>query len=469
MANSVHESSKPLKFQLHHFLGKQFVSNAFFWLFLSFALLSLTVAVAFIKPSPFGLFLAFFLPAASLVCVKYRTYGLLLAYSILTLFVLLNLAMPQQERLWQMSIIFIAALDLFIVLLTAEEVEEIFVKWQGKNQSAQQELEKMQVKFSEQIKNGEQLQKEFDEAIEKLKEEARQRVIDREKDEKRFALVQSEIEMLHEQKENLVNEAFEARALAFESTRLAEELKKEIESEKNEKAQLEKLLSEKNIQANNSENIAVYEQRIEVLQQEIEDLSISLQNGSKDNASLRQAFASLMQEADVLKENEDSLVREINELSEKLKMESSARACSENEIARLEKVVSEISASREVSAKWIVELQEKILWLQHLSRKNTSEKFNELSKALLQTEGLYKQLRAQFEEKSTCLYEARKELFLTKERLSVIEIENQEEAMSQQDKMQYLEKSLKEADADIQDLEGEIIALEGLISHVLLE
>lgn len=87
-----------------------------------------------------------------------------------------------------------------------------------------------------------------------------------------------------------------------------------------------------------------------------------------------------------------------------------------------------------------------------------------------QIEGLYKQLRSQFEEKSKVLIQTRKELFQTQGKLQELEIANKlKEEAFEREEADHLEKNLAALCQECEEMEEEIRLLEALITHLLGE
>ena len=85
----------------------------------------------------------------------------------------------------------------------------------------------MELQLAEAIKTLEEREREFTEELQKLKEQAEQRKIERTGDLKRLQLIQSEIDLLTSQKESFIEDARLARTSASHSLKQLEALQEE--------------------------------------------------------------------------------------------------------------------------------------------------------------------------------------------------------------------------------------------------
>ncbi len=96
----------------------------------------------------------------------------------------------------------------------------------------------------------------------------------------------------------------------------------------------------------------------------------------------------------------------------------------------------------------------------------TSLDVEESTRQLARAEGLYRQLREQFDEKTKILSQTRQELFRTVGKLEALEVENHLNAFEPEEIL-YLEKALATLEHEQREMESELTSLEGLISHIL--
>jgi hypothetical protein len=224
------QSSLPLKGSVSRLLPLQNKTLLPLSVFVPLLLLLLTAGISFLKPVSFTKYLPFLEIGVSALCFRYKTVGLWVSYFACALFLLIFFSdIPVSDRLWQMSLLFALALTLFILLLTLEEIEGHITLVQNQLQessalSHQRELTMEQVK-----KSAEEREREFREEIERLKQEAELRRIDKIQTEKRCTLVQEEIELLICQKKEFIDEAREARGLAAHHLGQLEEQKEQFE------------------------------------------------------------------------------------------------------------------------------------------------------------------------------------------------------------------------------------------------
>ncbi len=107
--------------------------------------------------------------------------------------------------------------------------------------------------------------------------------------------------------------------------------------------------------------------------------------------------------------------------------------------------------------------KERILQEAYALRKTVPERSTQI-------EGLYKQLRIQFEEKSRALVQTRKELFQAQTKLQGQEIEQRlAEFDGEREEVNHLEEELAHTLNECAAMEEEINALEALISHILAQ
>ncbi len=196
------------------------------------------------------------------------------------------------------------------------------------------------------------------------------------------------------------------------------------------------------IRSEKEEERRQFEERIEELKKEIEQRRI-------EKAQQEHLFGLVQGEIELLsgqKEEWTSTLREVRE-------------------ERLQSVLK-VGELQNVYAASEVAMQERILAIQWNALFNVpqAEKISEESRhALAQTEGKYKQLREQFEEKSQILSQTRKELFAAEGKILKLMIEKNEEALEpSEDFQRRLEKEVVVLGEEILCLEEEILLLEDL-------
>lgn len=155
--------------------------------------------------------------------------------------------------------------------------------------------------------------------------------------------------------------------------------------------------------------------------------------------SLRNEYAQIKQERDMLQAN-------LEEKDEKIKALSS-----------LESVLEALKQERDALK---FEVQEKVVWGDTQTREG---------RALCRVEGLYQQLRIQYDQKSDLLDATRKELFHVQEQILLLQKERDEERVyggSAAEKA--LETHIRGLTQDIERLEKENALLEDLVSNVVV-
>ena len=209
------EKKKPVKFFLSRWFPESVTGKTFLWAFLPLVLLLLTMGVSFLRPTPFTLYLPVFSAIGVFLCCLWKTIGLSGSYLALISFLLITLKnVPSDQYLWQMVMVLCFAIDYFIVLLSVEEIEITFRKKDEEYHEKLSHLHQSTLEAEQEKRAWEEEKQRFEEEIEKLIAEAELRRIEKQQDNKRFTLIQSEIEMLTAQKEEFIADAFEARKVA---------------------------------------------------------------------------------------------------------------------------------------------------------------------------------------------------------------------------------------------------------------
>ncbi|MBI3901064.1 MAG: hypothetical protein HY324_02810, partial [Chlamydiia bacterium] len=130
-----------------------------------------TVGVGMLSPSPLTRYVPFIALFQFVLTLGFRTWGLALSYSLLAM--VLFLGAPSLSRdvlLWQMGLFFALALNSYILLLSLEEEASL------EKPSEPDEVSLLRLK-----KSYEENVKELNEEIERLKEEAELRRIEKQK------------------------------------------------------------------------------------------------------------------------------------------------------------------------------------------------------------------------------------------------------------------------------------------------
>lgn len=365
---------------------------------LVFVFMGSTLTFSVMHPFSGSKWLVFSLLSGILSTYLWKEIGLGITYFLLFLITIsFFMTIPVQDRLWQMGIIFASALEIYILLLTLEEVQSSFVNLENEHIKSLDQIKILKEEKQNEKQQSDEYIESFLKEIEKWKEEAKHRKIEKITDEKRLKLAYTEIENLVNQKEELINEAYKANKQAYEISLCLEEMQTHLKKNEAPIFDLERANSQLlcELEKANKENIGSKE-KIEILKLEKEELQTKL---SYAEASL----------------------------------------------------ASQISDNKTLEPS--------------ISQSNPIE-FEEVQKALKRTEGLYKQLRLQFEEKTKILELTRRELFIMEGKWLTLQKEK-EFSEVEQIEFEYIENVLSMQQKIIEDLEEEIFNLEELISRNL--
>lgn len=361
------------------------VGRILFWGALPIVLLLTTVAVTFLNPAPFSIYLPFLALVSSILCLKWRTIGLGGSFLALGLLLIATFKdIPAENKLWQMGILFTLSLDLFILLLALEEVDFLVGKLAEAGRVKGKELLQAQLQLQQFQDEWQTQQKSLQDEIEELKEEAEQRRIEKHQHIKEIELIRSEIELLTSQKTHFVEEGKKAR----------EVLEKEAHSQQ-----------------------AFQELEVRLNEAEVSEVELKKQ--------LTEVEAQLEEKTRQLQVLLKSQKEEVAQVEESLKI-------SQQTIMKFQQAQTKVADATEVK----------------------------------KLEGMYRQLRMQFEEKARILSQTRKELFHTQGKLLAWE---QEEKLTSQtaflDETGFYENELNLLVKEVDCLEEEVRILEEIISN----
>ncbi|MFN0065020.1 MAG: hypothetical protein ACKVOH_02150 [Chlamydiales bacterium] len=417
----VPSTHRPDKFEalLTRIIPASLLARVLFWVLIPVTLLLCHIWTAFIFPTKFSMYLPMLLIVGTLLIARFRTIGLTISYvSLGALFALFYRDLPEQSRLLTMEISLALALTFYIFLLIAEEVEEILrsVSENSKERMNQflaknQELTEKEEKWSEAILS-------LEEEVQKWKEEAEQRRIEKGEIEKKMTLVWSEIELLTSQKNDILAGAMTARREVREQQDFLQMEQISLEKEKMLlHGKMEEITKVADLEEKRKQELAFLREEHEILQQK--------------NLLLERQQTEFMQE-------KDSLVVQLQALL----------------------------ASSSTTVKQSAHLEERIAELEKQLEKEEGAQEARRERAI--AEGLYKQLRSQFEEKSRVLLQARKELFHAQGKVKEWEIEKSLESQAPScEQTDALEKILDGVVQDYCRMEEEVIYLEDLVTNLL--
>lgn len=430
-----------------------------FWGALPFIFLFLTIEVSVLSHSPFSPSLPFLAIVGGLSILRWRALAL-----IGTCCALSALFFISEGKLKDYGILATFALDFLILYFSFLEVESILSGVSEFGKERVKELHQTFALLSQTQQEKEEQGRTLEEEIQRLKEEAEQRRIEKTQEAKRIALIQSEIELLTSQKEFFIDEAKKAKEIFVQ----IDELKTYIAALTGvqERLILEKELLGQEVESAQQENATLRKEAAEYAQEreQFTELKEQLAKIQSENLALNelQIKSENLQEQLIvaLKENENLIEfqKRTDDLNgQKLATVQEEKVALENEQAALNARLSSLKAERGEIEVALISTQERVLTLQQRPLLKTQD-----LKAL---EGLYKQLRLQFEEKSQVLSSTRKELFETQGRVLLLQREEEErtyEPKGEEDRL--LEALIARLVQEIESLEEEIHTLEELVS-----
>lgn len=434
------------------------VAQTLWWISLPLISLFFNLGISFLIPCVSTVYLPFLALLGVSITIRWKGIGLAISYLLVgVVFFLVYKKVPSADLLWQSGVLFSLALELYIVLLCSEEIETIILDLQNTAEEQKVLLSKVSEEQERASERWQEEREELEEEIKKWKEEAEQRRIEKRAIDKRLSLVQSEIDFLTQQKETLIEEAFNSRALAAERLRRLEEQVEEMGrlSSSIQPLQIEKEKGEE-IKENLTRTLAQREQSLENLRQEL--------------ATLHAAYVGLNTDKQLLESNIQTLREEILTYRTLIEEEKEKREKAIQSLLVLEKEKEESQQyTQEMTERFAITLSE---MEEKLHKDVNPEEVVLLKREKARIEGLYTQLREQFEEKSGVLSQTRKELFQLQGKLLAYERDNLLQSSDSKMDVNYLEygsflSELLTLDKDRRRLEEEIILMEELISQIL--
>lgn len=479
-----------------------------------------TLWAALFAPSPLTPYLAGLLLFGSVMSVKYREKGLGITYALLIGTVAFFARNIEPElRLWQLGVCLTAALDFFILLLASAEIEQGIAVLVDESKSRMNQYLAKNQELLEQEQSWSETKERLEQELARWKEEAEQRKIEMSTLKEKMQLIQSEIEMLTAQKESIIDEAHRMRQDAagqMESLRSqmaeVEVAREQIERQKELQRQIDAELEQEKgefaaryaaLQEDHLADLEKREQEFKVcfsqLQEELEKRALNAEqeaerllaksvDASVFHGEIAELKRQLQEKESLQSEIKEASLKEVTELKRQLKENESLqseiaelkslREVSQQEVAALKQQLEEKEAAQRDIVALNEKIQESTTPLQEeiaALKRQLQEKESalpvpsvEFDRELAKAEGLYKQLRSQFDEKSRVLVQTRKELFQTQGKLKELELEEKlHELDGERCEAAYLEKDLNTLCRDYQELENEIAALEEFISNLL--
>jgi hypothetical protein len=394
-----------------------------FWYLLPSLFLLITLSCNFLFSLRSGPYLPFILLFSSFLTIFFKKKGVL---SCCFAFLLLQLTFYYSHigfDLVEALIFGMLALNLVILSLCLEEGEALLTTLQCQADHSKSEAEYFENAFLDAKQQGETQEKELMQEIERLKEEARQRQIEKVGDQRKIELILSEIEWLTRHKDTFITDSRKARELAAA-------YKHQLENHMQSSDHLTSFLKEQ---------LIIYQEKVIFLQQQVDD-------------------PQRREEMDRLKNNLNQAKEMVSDLQIKLESEINQRA----------QLASSLEEELNASQEQIAKLEQQLQILQEKKADNQGEELIALKQLHAQVEGNAKQIRMQFQQKSEILNITRKELFKAEEKLLAFERENY---LIQQD-LNYPEIDIFVKDMtflveELDQLRTEINLLEGLVSHTL--
>ncbi len=464
-------------------------SSLVLWTNCAAVLFLLNLLIAFLNPCFFTKYLPAIVLPLGFATVIFRIWGLSISYvALFLLIVFFPDSFPESGRLWQMGVLFSSALNFFILLLSVEESEACFEGIKRESAELQAHALDLESQIQSAAVRSEKIEKQFQEEIEQLKAEAALKTLERNQQLKQYELVLSEIELLSSQKDQFIEESQKARSQAALHLQLLNEHESKIgEKESRWIAELEEYKKQKALiiqEWEEAQNLAAERlQLVEELRSQLATLSDQkslsaqeweeTQSLAKERLSqveeLRAQLVTLRdQKALGLLELEEARKRVADLRAEAVQKEiqfaevqgaaSHYRKLLETNQLEYEQTVEALKANLIVSQEAILALQTQPVF------DDNSEELTQLKQALASSEGMNKQLRSQFNEKSQTLSKTREELFQVQGQVTVLEKEREYPNL---DMINALEKSSSILAEELEQKNEEITHLEELICEIL--
>lgn len=425
--------------------GKQRHKHLQFWTALGPCILLLTCIIAFLQPLKQPSYLPVIILTGILLCWKWHRYGLIasLFFSFILLLFFYN-TIPSDERFWQLGMTTATNLGLFVLVLSLEEAEAV-------NKILYSDQQVLQSNVLELNGKVEELSSVISESTHQLS--LKEKLID---------ICREELDAFSQRKEQLLEELLEQKKGLICSKERLDKAQREMQIKSKALEELQQLLGEQRLLITNTQDEArLCHQQIRTITHDMEvakEIHFSQQVGnektiknlnekneglSREKSALQISLQRLQSEFEALHQQQivkNALIDEQQRTLEALKSAAvdgdSLKLC--KECAVLRKSLEELVQEKEAIAK---------------------EKNHVLS--------LHKQLREQFDGKSSVLNQTRCELFHTRERLFALLREKEEaEKFSKDPEADLLENYLLQVSREHETANQEIFALEQLVTAV---
>ncbi|MCH9610508.1 MAG: hypothetical protein SP1CHLAM42_05750 [Chlamydiales bacterium] len=434
-------------------------------------LLLTTVWAALYEPTELSPYLCGMLLFGTTMSLRYRTKGLLIAlFSLISIYVFKHEGFQFSE----IGLVIASAVDFAIILLVVDEVKASLA---GIVEESRSHMNQFLAKNQELVESEESFAKTkqtLEEEIASWKEEAEQRKIDMQLVQQKMQLVQSEIEMLTAQKESILNDSYMVRT----------EAKEQLAALKEQVAEVERAREEVHRRLEQTQDVAEDQKQRELLQKSLQEAQEKLTQ-MVERSELEQLQHKLVEsEAEA-----EQLLAQIVELNEQLESSSNS-----DQVEQLQQKLVESTAEVEQLQAQIVELNEQLenssgfdqveqklvesaaeaeqlrAQIAELKRQLEEASREESLAEVTRVQGLYKQLRSQFEDKTRILDQTRKELFVLQTKWQSQKRSDELELLEgPAEQIQQLERELNVACRECLRLEEEVNSLESLISHILTQ
>ncbi len=198
----------------------RFIENSqLFFTLLSVTMLALIIGISFLNPCTITSYFPYVALVSVLLAARFKTVGISVAYGMLAFYlVYFYPSITPSARLWEMGLIFTTALTSFIFLLSFEEMEALSSTLSKNLDEKDKQLTTTAGQLGQLEQSYKEQYAELEQEIQKLKNEASIRILERQQDQRTIELITSEIELLTNQKQEILASA----ARAYEQASKAE-------------------------------------------------------------------------------------------------------------------------------------------------------------------------------------------------------------------------------------------------------
>lgn len=417
-------------------LEKKIENQVQFWSLLGPFLILLSIAVLIFKISSHWYF-----PLSALIgiplCVKGKLKGMAAALSCLFLFsAIAYQSLNLDERYWHVGMGLAMAFSFIILTLSIEEAQSLFNKFQIESQSRLDNFLLLDQKYNEAEKKWFLFKEKNYSEVQLLTEELKKTLSEKQTFYKIAQLAKDELLDIRKQHDLLLQELY---------------YKKQQISQLNERLEDSEIMVQNFVNSQPEKEVERITSHLTQVQQEKETLKAQFSLAIEEGQNYRFKYDQLLQDSDQLRGQENLLKAkllasqlEIQELQTLLKNFNDEQLnCLTKELDSQKIIIASQSDQLQLLSKSKVEcevaLEEKEVVLQQkreeLSRiekclelsENREKKLPYAQGNTRRLEGMYIQLKEQFEEKNNVLAETRRDLFHAEERLQALYKEIEEE------------------------------------------